>query len=163
MTWIDVAVVAVILLSALVGLARGLVREVLSLAVWLAALGLGYLYYKPFAESLVPYITHPGVRLGAAFVLVVIGVLVVGAVLGALLSALIDKTGLTWLDRLLGLLFGAARGGVVIAMAVFLAALTPLADETWWKDSATIGYWQQAADWMLSLVPPGIQDQLKKV
>jgi membrane protein required for colicin V production len=163
MTWIDVAVVAVILLSAVVGLARGLIREVLSLAAWLAALGLGYLYYKPFAETLVPYIAHPGVRLGTAFVLLVLGVLVLGAVLGALLSALIDKTGLTWLDRLFGLFFGAARGGVVVAMVVFLAALTPLADETWWKDSATISYWQKTADWLIGLVPPGIQDQLKKV
>lgn len=163
MTWIDVAVVAVILLSALVGLARGLIREVMSLVVWLAALGLGYLYHKPVAEALTPYITQPGVRLGVAFVVLVLCVLLLGAVLGALLSALINKTGLSWLDRSFGLLFGLARGAVVVAMAVFLAALTPIADETWWKDSASMTYWQATADWLISLVPAGIQDQLKKV
>ena len=163
MNWIDAAVIAVIFLSALVGLARGLIREVMSLAVWLAAVGVGYLYYKPLAETLTPFIAQPGVRLGVAFVVLALVVLILGAILGALLSALIDKTGLTWVDRILGLFFGAARGGVLVAMAVFLAGLTPLADETWWQESPVIAQCQQAADWLLSLVPPALQDQLKKV
>jgi membrane protein required for colicin V production len=163
MNWIDAAVIAVIFLSALVGLARGLIREVMSLAVWLAAVGVGYLYYKGIAEVLTPHIAQPGVRLGVAFVGLVLIVLILGAVLGALLSKLIDKTGLTGLDRLLGLFFGAARGIVLVAMAVFLAGLTPLADESWWQESKAIAQCQQAAVWLLSLVPPAIQDQLKKV
>ncbi len=159
MNWIDAVVIAIILLSALVGLARGLIREVMSLAVWLAAVGVGYLYYKPFAAILTNYITPPGVRLAVAFVVLVLLVLILGAFLGAL----IDKTGLTSVDRALGLLFGAARGGVLVAMMVFLAGLTPMADETWWQESWAITQSQKAADWLLSLVPPAIQDQLKKV
>jgi len=163
MNWIDTAVIAVIFLSALVGLARGLIREVLSLAVWLAAVGVGYLYHKPVAEALTPYIAQPGVRLGVAFIVLVLLVLILGALLGALLSALIHKTGLSWLDRALGLVFGGARGVVLVAMVVFLAGLTPIADEPWWQESTTIAQSRQAADWLLSLVPPSIQEQLKKV
>ncbi|MBV5276145.1 MAG: CvpA family protein [Lamprocystis purpurea] len=163
MNWVDIAIVAIILVSALIGLARGLIREVLSLAVWVAALGVAYLYHKGVADALTAQIAQPNVRAGVAFVGLVLIVLILGSIIGALLTALIDKTGLTGLDRLLGLIFGAGRGGVVVAMAVFLAALTPLPEESWWQESAVIVQFQQAADWLLGLVPSDIQEQLKRV
>jgi membrane protein required for colicin V production len=163
MNWVDIAIVGIILVSALIGLARGLIREVLSLAVWVAALGVAYLYHKGVADALTAQIAQPNVRAGVAFVGLVLIVLILGSIIGALLTALIDKTGLTGLDRLLGLLFGAGRGGVVVAMAVFLAALTPLPEESWWQESAVIVQFQQAADWLLGLVPSDIQEQLKRV
>jgi membrane protein required for colicin V production len=163
MNWVDIAILAVILVSALIGVARGLIREVLSLAVWVAALGLGWLYHKPIAEALVPYLDQPTVRQAAAFVGVAAAVLLVGAILGWLLTLLVDKARLTWVDRTLGLAFGAARGAVLIAMAVFLATLTPMPEEDWWKESRSLGEFQSLADWMLSLVPAEVQAQLKKV
>jgi len=163
MNWVDIAIVGIILVSALIGLARGLIREVLSLAVWVAALGVAYLYHKGVADALTAQIAQPNVRAGVAFVGLVLIVLILGSIIGALLTALIDKTGLTGLDRLLGLIFGAGRGGVVVAMAVFLAALTPLPEESWWQESAVIVQFQQAADWLLGLVPSDIQEQLKRV
>lgn len=164
MNWVDGIVIAIILLSAVVGLARGLLREVMSLAVWVAAAGVGYLYHKGVAAALTPYIAQPTARLAVAFAVLALGVLIVGAILGALLGALIDKaTVLRWTDRLLGLLFGAARGGVLVAMAVYLAALTPMADEPWWQESRAIVQCKTAADWLISKVPPQLQDQLKKV
>jgi membrane protein required for colicin V production len=48
-------------------------------------------------------------------------------------------------------------------MAVFLASLTPMPEEAWWKESQTIGQFQSVADWMLSLVPQEVQEQLKRV
>lgn len=163
MNWVDVVIVGIIFLSALVGLARGLIREAMSLVVWLSAIGVGYLLHKGVAEALTPYIAQPTVRLAAAFVGIVLLVLIVGAILSALLNALIEKTGLTWIDRLFGGVFGAARGLVLVAMAVFLAALTPMVDEPWWKESGTIPLCQNTAAWLLGLVPAEIQDQFKKV
>jgi len=163
MSWIDVAIIAIIVLSALVGVARGLIRELISLATWIAALGLGYLYHKEAAELLVPYLSEPSVRPLAAFVAIALAVLILGAILGAFLTMVVDRIGLTWIDRALGLFFGAARGLVVVSLAVFLASLTPLPDEPWWKESRAVDELQQLADWMLSLVPPEIQARLKKV
>ena len=163
MNWVDVVIVGIIFLSALVGLARGLIREAMSLLVWLSAIGVGYLLHKGVAETLTPYIAQPALRQAAAFVGIVLLVLIIGAILGTLLNALIEKTGLTWIDRLLGVVFGAARGLVLVAMVVFLAALTPVADEPWWKDSGFIPVCQNTANWLLSLVPAEIQDQFKKV
>ncbi len=163
MNWADYVILGVILVSALIGVGRGLIREVLSLAVWIAALGVAWLYHRDAAELLVAQISNPSARLAVAFVGLVLAVLILGAIVGAILTALVDKARLTGLDRALGLLFGAARGAVLISMAVFLASLTPLPDEPWWQESRTISQFRVAADWMLSLVPPEIQEQLKKV
>lgn len=163
MNWLDFAFIGIIVISALIGVARGLVREVLSLVVWVAALGLGWLYHREVADMLTANIAEPSVRLAVAFVGIVLAVLVLGAILGALVSLLIDKVHLGGVDRGLGLAFGAARGAVLVAMAVYLASLTPLPDEPWWQESKTIAQFQSVADWMLSLVPQEIQAQLKQV
>jgi membrane protein required for colicin V production len=163
MNWADYAILGVILISALIGLGRGFIREALSLAVWVAALGGAWLYHRDAAELLVAQISNPSARLAVAFVGLVLGILILGAILGAILTFLVDKARLTGLDRALGFVFGAGRGAVIVSMAVLLGALTPLPDEAWWKESRTIGQFRTAGDWMLSLVPPEIQDQLKKV
>jgi membrane protein required for colicin V production len=163
MNWVDYSIFGIILISALIGLGRGLIREVLSLAVWVAALGGAWVYHRDVAEMLGAQISNPSARLAVAFVVVVLGVLILGAIVGAILTAIVDKARLTGLDRALGFIFGGARGVVLVSMAVFLGALTPVPDETWWKDSRTIAQFRMAADWMLGLVPPEIREQLKKV
>jgi membrane protein required for colicin V production len=163
MTLIDLAFLAVILISALIGLARGLVREILSLVVWVVALGLAWLYHKEVAERLTAQIAQPSARLGVAFVAIVLVVLILGAILGSVLSVGIRKAHLGAIDGALGLAFGAARGALLVAMAVYLASLTPMPDESWWQDSRTIAQFQAMADWVLSLVPPELREQLSRV
>jgi membrane protein required for colicin V production len=163
MNLIDLALIAVVLISALIGLGRGLIREVLSLIVWVAALGLAWLYHKEVGELLTAQIAQPSVRLGVAFVAIVLVVLILGAVLGSLISLGISKAHLGAIDGALGFVFGAARGALLVAMAVYLASLTPMPEEAWWKESQTIGQFRAMADWVLSLVPPQLQEQLGRV
>jgi membrane protein required for colicin V production len=161
MNWVDYAILGVVVLSALVGLGRGLIREVLSLGVWVAAILVAWLFHREVAELLVPYLSQPSVRLAAAFIGLILGILLLGAVLGALLSALIEKTGLGAVDRVLGFGFGAARGVVIVAMAIYLAALTPLPEDSWWPESRLIGHLQTVADWLIDMVPDEIQARVK--
>ena len=163
MNWVDFVIVGVILLSALVGYARGLVRELMSLIIWVAALVIAWALHGQVAEMLTAQVAQPTMRIALAFVLVVVVVLLVGSVIASLLTGLVDKTGLTGADRFLGLVFGAARGVVIIAMVVFLAALTPMPDDPWWQESKLMGQFQSVANWMLSLVPEDVQEQLKKL
>lgn len=163
MTLIDLAFLAVILISALIGLARGLIREILSLVVWVVALGLAWLYHKEVAALLTAQIAQPSARLGVAFVAIVLVVLILGAILGSVLSVGIRKAHLGAIDGALGLAFGAGRGALLVAMAVYLASLTPMPDESWWQDSRTIAQFQAMADWVLSLVPPELREQLSRV
>ena len=163
MAWVDLAIVGIIALSALVGFTRGLLREVLSFAVWLGAVFIAWTFHKTLAVELTPWISSPAVRLGAAFLILVFAMLILGAVLGHLLSLVVDKTGLTGTDRVLGVVFGTARGAILVAMLVFLAALTPLPEDDWWQGSAFIGRFQVLAELILEQVPPAAMDKLKKL
>lgn len=163
MNWVDYAILGVVLLSALVGLGRGLIREVVSLGVWIAAILIAWLFHREVAELLVPYLSQPAVRLAAAFIGLILATLVIGALLGALLSALIEKTGLGVVDRVLGLVFGAGRGVVIVAMAAFLGALTPMPEDSWWQESRLIGQFQAVAGWLIGLVPEEVQARVKSL
>ncbi|NEX20536.1 CvpA family protein [Thiorhodococcus mannitoliphagus] len=163
MNWVDYSIIAIIVLSALVGLARGLVREVVSLGVWVLALVVAWVFHADAADLLTAQLSQPELRVAVAFVGLVLLTLLFGALFGALLTALVDKAGLTGTDRLLGLFFGGARGAVIVAMAVFLVALTPLPSEQWWGESGLIDDFQGMAGWMLSMVPPELQVRLKEI
>jgi membrane protein required for colicin V production len=161
MIWVDLAIVGIIALSALVGFTRGLMREVLSFVVWLGAVLIAWTYHKELAAELTRWIESPSVRLGAAFLILVFAVLILGAILGHLLSLLVDKTGLTGTDRVLGVVFGAARGAVLVAMLAFLGALTPLQEDDWWQGSFLIGRFQALAERILEQIPSEAMDKLK--
>lgn len=161
MGWVDYIIIAVIGLSALIGLARGLIREVLSLGIWAGALLLAWLYHPELDARLVEWISTPSVRKGAAFLILVFAVLLAGALIGHLITSLVEKTGLSGTDRLLGLLFGGVRGGVLVAMAVFLVSITPLADDAWWGQSMLVGRFQTMAERLLSEIPPDVVERVK--
>ncbi len=119
--------------SAALGLFRGLVREVASLAIWAAAFFLALLFGPVLADQM-QFNIDPGVKnaLGTAAAFVV--VLVAGAFLQKMLGAMVEATGLTGTDRTVGLAFGAARGAIVVIVA--LVALRPFAEErAWWSES----------------------------
>ena len=82
MIWVDYVIIAVIALSALIGLARGLIREVLSLVIWVAAAGVAWVFHRPLADQLTPWLSTPTVRIGVAFVILVFVVLILGAISG---------------------------------------------------------------------------------
>ena len=119
MNWVDLAVLGVIALSALVGLMRGLVREVLGLAAWAAALLIAspygvFPYVQPFARQ---NIADSGIADGVAFGLVFLAALVVLSVVVSRISYAVRGSVLGGLDRTLGLPFGVARGVVLFAVA----------------------------------------------
>ena len=163
MIWVDYAIIGIIVLSAIIGLSRGLIREVLSLTIWVVAVFAAWTFHRPLAEQLTPWLSTPSVRIGVAFIILVLVVLILGAIVGQILTTLIEKTGLTGTDRLLGVVFGAARGALLVAVLVYLAALTPMPDDPWWKESQLIGHFQTLADRMLALIPPEVEAKLKSL
>lgn len=163
MNWIDYAIIAIVVVSATIGLARGLIRELFSLVVWACALMVAWYFYPQVQGHLEPWIPVDAIRLAAAFLILVFAVLLVGTPLGYLLTRLVEKTGLTGTDRMLGGLFGAARGALLIAMAVFLGALTPLPEATWWQGSGLIGRFQVLGTRVLDAVPAEVADRIKQL
>lgn len=132
MTGFDFAVIGIMLVSLLFGLWRGLVYEVLSLLGWPIA----FVLSKLFANDVAPLMTmvqEALLRVSVAYALVFIAALIVWGVLVWLLSRLVKAIGLGWLDRVLGGLFGVLRGGLVILAVVWLAGLTDIPKQSFWR------------------------------
>jgi membrane protein required for colicin V production len=158
MIWVDYIIIGIIGLSALISLVRGFMREALSLIVWILAFWVAWTFFRELAIHL-HWFSVPSVQLGVAFILLVIASLIIGALVNFIVGQLVERTGLSGTDRLIGMLFGAARGGVLVAILVLLAGLTPLPNDPWWSESQLIGYFQDLAIWLKSLLPADIGDR----
>lgn len=139
MNWADWTIVAILVLSSLISIKRGFVKEALSLATWVLAVILAFLFSERLAVLLADSITTPSIREMVAFAILFIATLLVGAMVNYLIGELIRVTGLSGTDRLLGMVFGLARGFIVVmAILVFLPLLIPVNEDGWWHDSRLI-------------------------
>jgi len=136
MNGFDIAIVAVIVLSALFAFARGIVREMLALATWVLGFVLAIAYSGEFSALFSWVKIAPVGRHALAFVLILILVMIAGAILARSLSGMIRAIGLGFMDRLLGAIFGVARGLIVVVMFALVAGVTTLPRRDWWQNSA---------------------------
>ncbi len=135
MTEFDFAVMAILLVSLTLGLWRGFVREVLSLLGWPVAFVLSNMYAGNIARS-IPLVQET-LRLTLVYVLIFIAVLIVWGVLVMMLTKLLKAIGSGWSDRMLGGLFGIVRGGLVVLVLVWLAGMTALPEQQFWRNART--------------------------
>lgn len=143
--------------SAVFSLMRGFVREALSLIGWIAAFWIALRFANSLAELFLVSISVPSLRIVVAFTILFVLTLILSALINHLAGDLVQKTGLTNTDRMIGVVFGVARGGVVVSMLVLLAGLTTIPQDPWWGESVLIGYFQEFAIYLRTNVAPDIQ------
>mgnify|MGYP001550723598 CR=1 FL=1 len=156
MAALDIFILALIALSALISLVRGFVREAFSLAIWVLAFWVSWSFFRDLEVPLREWIGSPTARLGIAFALLMITTLIVGGLVNFIIIRIVEFTGMSGTDRLIGMVFGLARGVLLVAVLVLLAGLTPLPEETWWGSSTLVGYFEELAVWLRDLLPPDI-------
>ncbi len=156
MSWVDLIIIAIIVISALISLVRGFVKESISLASWVVAGFIALRYFAALADVLEPYIESPTIRSGTGFAILFVCGLIVGAIINFMASQLVSKTGLSGTDKSLGVVFGAARGIIIVIMLVLLAGLTPMPSESWWKDSTMVEYFASMASWIKDIMPDDV-------
>ncbi|MEZ5577556.1 MAG: CvpA family protein [Candidatus Competibacteraceae bacterium] len=161
MNWADYLIIAIITLSMLVGFWRGLLREVISLATWIAAFAISFLFAEQAATHLTPYLDIPSLRAAAAFGGLFLITLLIGGLIGILASYLVHYTGLTGTDRVLGMSFGLARGAAVVTVLVLAAGLTPLPKDPWWQQSLLLRHFQETALWLRDFLPPELAQNFR--
>jgi membrane protein required for colicin V production len=135
MTLFDLVVVIIVGLSVLLSLIRGLVREVLALAAWVVAFLAANVLSSQIAPWMPEALPNDELRLLAGFLCVFVGVLIAMSVLAILASKLVKSAGLGVEDRLLGGMFGLARGLMVVMIIVLLAGLTSLPRQAVWRNA----------------------------
>lgn len=151
----DYVMIAVVVLSAIVGAVRGLVREAVALCAWVVALFVAWHFSDLIAPHLGGLLAASEVRPWAARVIIVALILLLGAGIGALLGHYVRLSIFSGMDRLLGFIFGAARGVVLIAVFVMLGQLLKLDGELWWRQSVLLPYGNSVANGLLVLVGSG--------
>lgn len=151
-TWVDWAIIAIIAISSLISLSRGFVKEALSLLTWIIAGIVAWMFGGALSQHLGEFIETPSARVIAACALLFIVTLLVGALVNYLIGELIRVTGLSGTDRFLGMVFGAARGGLLVVVLVGLLSLAPVQQDPWWQQSTLLPHFLMVADWSKNLI-----------
>lgn len=150
LTWIDWLFVAVLVVTGLTGLMRGLIREALGLAAWVVALLAARLLAEPVADLLAGVIDNPDGRLVLAFILVIFAVILLCGIVIHVMHAAVEWVGMGVLNRVTGAVFGMAKGAAILVLATILVSLTPLAQLQAWQEAELRPTFEQLRDWALS-------------
>jgi membrane protein required for colicin V production len=161
MNWLDYGIIAVLVVSMVWSALRGVVREIISLGGWIIAFLAANLFAGPLSAHLPQAIPGDTLRTLAAFLAIFIFALICSALVGMLMSKLVNAVGLGPLDRGLGALFGIARGSLLVLAAVLAAGLTSAPRQAWWKDSMSGGPLRQAALAMKPWLPDSFAQRLR--
>lgn len=161
MTVADIAILAALGLSVLVGLWRGFLAEVLAILIWILAAWAAWAFGPAIAVQLEGRIDTPSVRLLLACAGCFVVVLAAGALVSFLLRKLVAGSGLSGSDRLLGMVFGLARGLALVTLAVLLLGFTPFRGDPWWQESRLLPGFSQSADWLGERLSPALAEYLQ--
>jgi len=163
-TWVDWAVVAVVGLSTLLSLLRGFTREASSLLGWIAAFVLAYVFAGELASRMTGLISNITARYIAAWLLLLVAVLLLTGLVSMLVTQMVRATGLGTLDRLLGTIFGFARGVIIVLVLVFLVReLLPPRDQVWLYQAQLMPQIDALLSWAMQLLGQLDTDRLSAI
>jgi len=159
MNFADYLILITLLISVALGFFRGFLREAIGLLSWLGGLWLAWHY----AEALEPYLggqlAKSPYNVWAARGILLLGILVVGWLIGNIVSYFMTQSGLSlMLDRLIGVVFGFIRGVVLVAVAVLLAREVDLQETSWWRSSYLLPKATEVSSWVKGFAESGVQE-----
>ncbi len=160
MITIDYLIVAILLISMIVGFFRGFFPEVVSIVTWIVAIFAAMNFsglVEPYLQGKLGSVV---VELWASRLIMFVTTLILGGLLGQLVSLVIDKSGLSGTDRMLGLVFGLARGAVILGALVVLGQLMGFPKEPWWPQSKFIPMVERVGDTLRIMAPDSVNDFL---
>jgi membrane protein required for colicin V production len=153
MTSLDWAIVAILAVSCLLGIWRGLMREVFSVAGWIAAVVLSLRYAVPLGATLPGDISWPVLRTSIAVTGIVVACLFCAALLGWMVQKFIAAARLSGTDRMLGAVFGLLRGVLIIFAAVYFGSRTALAQQPAWRNALLVQPFDAGVRWLAPHLP----------
>ena len=152
MSVIDIVFAVVVLLSVLWGFWRGLTRELVSMIAWIAIAVLAY-RYAGTVGVLLPFDAPPMVRVAVGVGIIVVACVLAAALIGRLLRAAVAASPLAGADRMLGAIFGAVRGSLVVLLITWVVVEGGLSDTHVWRHSASGPYLEHVWHWMAGTMP----------
>ena len=159
MTGFDYAIIAILGASVLLGAWRGMVSEVMSLGGWVVA----FLVSSEWGEMvgtqlLARYVTVPFWQIAGGWVILFVATILAVSIFRALARKTVHAIGLGFFDRTLGMVFGAARGVLLILLLVAIGGMTKLPEEPWWRQARLA----PLAERGVTYIKPWLPDDLAK-
>ena len=148
----DWIIIAVVVISCLIGLWRGFMREAISLATWIIGLWLAWTFSPSIEPMLGGLLSGPQVRVWVARLIILVLVVLAGNLVGFVVTRAVRYSPFGVADRMLGVLFGLLRGALLIGVGVILGELLELDGEPWWSKSTLLPYTEFLGDWVRALV-----------
>jgi membrane protein required for colicin V production len=148
----DWIIIAIVVISCLIGLWRGFMREAISLATWIIGLWLAWTFSPSIEPMLGGLLSGPQVRVWVARLIILVLVVLAGNLVGFVVTRAVRYSPFGVADRMLGVLFGLLRGALLIGVGVILGELLELDGEPWWSKSTLLPYSEFLGDWVRALV-----------
>ena len=162
MTWFDYAVLAIVAASIVVGAWRGVVGEIIALVAWVLAYFAARFWGAAIAELLFgSLIADHGLRIVAGWAVVFVVVLMLMALIRLAIRGLLKALGLSLSDRLLGVLFGAARGLLIVLALVAIGGMIGLPKEHWWVEASLSAPLETAVVASKPWLPPEVAKRIR--
>jgi len=162
LTILDIIVIVVVLISATLAMVRGFVREVLSVASWLAAVAAAYFFYKPLVPLIRPYIESNTVATIVAAAVIFFVALIVASYITTKISDFVIDSRVGAIDRILGFVFGAARGVVLVVIALLFFTWLVQTPPTWVANAQSKPILDDLGAQLMAVLPDDIEAALLK-
>ena len=153
MPWLDLGILAIVLISTIISALRGFTKDAISLSAWVLAFVIAIGLSDRLALILPQAIENPKLRLGIAVSILFIATLMMGYLANFLLAGVIDLLRMRSLDKSLGVLFGLLRGLVIICLLLILGAFIGLNETAWWHRSSLVPLIQVLLEMLAPLFP----------
>ena len=162
MNGLDYLILGVVLVSALIGVVRGFIRETFSLVAWIASLWIAFSFVQPASTLLADHIQQPALRVGAAFAALFVCSLLILTIVSFLIHRMLPVSGIKGTDRILGGIFGVVRALVIIAGLMLVARMANLPSEPWWQASLLARHFDPLVAMLFDVLPADIARHLQQ-
>jgi len=158
MATVDLILIGFVTLFSVIGLWIGFVRGALYLLTFVSAGIIALLFTSNMSVWLADYISIEPLRIAVSFIILYITVTILGTIVGSLIVYVISKSGLSGINRAIGLVFGGACSVVLICMFVVVGDYLPYSSDAWWLESQLIPHIQVIAEILKQYLPSGTEE-----
>jgi len=159
MSLLDIIIAVIVVISLIVGLVRGFLKEVLSIIGWIASIWLAFTFGSNAGDFIHQYVQLPAeaFRTSAGFIAVFILSLFAFSIINWLIVKILTKAPIKGIDRFLGMIFGVVRAVAIVALVIVIGRGFNMDESDWWQRSASVAYFNPAADFLESLLPDSLR------